>query len=53
LLFEKIFDFRNSREITMLIRELKWGFCNNLEKWEGVGGGRGDSRGRGHMYTYG
>ena len=28
----------------MLIRELKRGFYNNLENWEGVEGGRGDSR---------
>ena len=28
----------------MLIRELKRGFYNNLENWEGVGSGRGDSR---------
>ena len=34
----------------MVIRELKRGFCNNLEKWEWVGGGRGDPRGGG-IYT--
>ena len=53
MLFKEIFDFRNSREITTVIRELKRGFYNNLEKWEWVGDGRGDPRGGGHMYTYG
>ena len=25
--------------------------CDNLEGWNGEGGGWGGSRGRGHMYT--
>ena len=27
--------------------------CDNLEGWDGVGGGEGGPRGRGHVYTYG
>ena len=26
-------------EFAVRLRELKWGLCNNLEGWEGVGGG--------------
>ena len=28
------------------LRELRLGLCNNLEGWDGEGGGRG------HLYTY-
>ena len=31
----------------------KPGLCENLEGWDGVGGGGGASRGRGHMHTNG
>ena len=29
------------------------GVCDNLEGWGGMEGGRGGSRGTGHMYSYG
>ena len=36
-------------EFALCLRELKQGFCVNLEGWDGEGG----SKGRGDMYTYG
>ena len=33
--------------------ELKQGLCDNLDRWDGEGDGRGGSRGRGHMYICG
>ena len=39
-------------EFALSLGELKPGLCNNLEGWEGVGGGRKVQEG-GDMYTYG
>ena len=40
-------------EFAVCLRELKQGLHINLEGWNGEGDGKGGSRGRGHMYTYG
>ena len=39
-------------EFALSLGELKPGLCNNLEGWDGVGGGRKFQEG-GDMYTYG
>ena len=39
----------SQREFAVCLMDLKQGRCINLEGWDGKGG----SRGRGRMYTYG
>ena len=39
-------------EFAVCLRELKQGFCINLEGWDG-GRWEGGLKERGHMYTYG
>ena len=40
-------------ELIVWFRELKPGLCDNLERWDGEGGGTEVQEGRDHMYTYG
>ena len=40
-------------EFGVWLRKLKQGLCINLEGWDAERDGRGGSKGRGYMYTYG
>ena len=39
--------------ICCMAQETQQGLCINLEEWDGEGDGRGSSKGRWYMYTYG
>ena len=40
-------------EFSVWLRKLKQGLCVNLEGWDGREKGRGGSKGRVYVYTYG
>ena len=52
--YNTICKIESQWEFAVRLREPKQGLCINLDAWDGEGGREeGDSRGRGHMYTYG
>ena len=39
-------------EFAVWLKKLKQELCNNLEEWDGAGGGREFPEGGGHIFTY-
>ena len=46
-----IYKLKSQWKFALWCRELNPVLCNSLKGWDGVGGGKGGSRGRGHVYT--